>query len=288
MTEKERDKMKKIEKEVFENERALYGEKDIDLIECRFAGEADGESALKECKNISVARCAFDLRYPLWHDTGVRISDSSMSETCRAALWYTEEVQIIRSRLHGTKALRECTSVKISECDIRSAEFGWMCDGIECADSSAEGEYFMFRARNLTFNSLNFRGKYSFQYIENATFDNCILDTKDAFWHAKNVQVRNSVVKGEYLGWYCENVTFENCRIIGTQPLCYCKGLKLINCECEGCDLSFEKSEVEATVIGRVDSIKNPKCGNIYVGGVGELIFDDVNAHGRVIIEESL
>ena len=266
--------MRKIENSVFENERALYGEDGVCLIECRFAGEADGESALKECKNISVERCAFDLRYPLWHDTGVRISDCSMSETCRAALWYTEGVEIRNSRLHGTKALRECASVKISECDIRSAEFGWMCDGIECADSSAEGEYFMFRARNLTFNSLNFRGKYSFQYIENATFDNCILDTKDAFWHAKNVHVKNSVVKGEYLGWYCENVTLINCRIIGTQPFCYCKNLKLIDCTMEDCDLAFERSSVDATVLSHVVSIKNPLSGKISVMSAGEIIRD--------------
>lgn len=103
-------------------------------------------------------------------------------------------------------------------------------------------------------------------------FDNCNFDTKDAFWHAKNVVVRNSVLKGEYLAWYCENLTFENCEIIGTQPLCYCKNLKLVNCKMTGCDLSFEKSSVNAEIIGHVDSIKNPESGYISVGSVGEII----------------
>ena len=102
-------------------------------------------------------------------------------------------------------------------------------------------------------------------------FENCNFDTKDAFWHAKNVVVRNSVVKGEYLAWYCENVTFENCRIIGTQPLCYCKGLRLINCTMEGCDLSFEKSEVEAEIRGHIDSVKNA-IGRITCDSMGEII----------------
>jgi len=84
------------------------------------------------------------------------------------------------------------------------------------------------------------------------------LDTKDALWHSKNVTVKNSTLKGEYLEWFSEGLTLINCKIIGTQPLCYCKNLKLINCTMEGTDLSFEYSEVEATINGHVDSIKHP------------------------------
>ena len=87
--------------------------------------------------------------------------------------------------------------------------------------------------------------------------------------------VKNSVVKGEYLGWYCENVTFENCIISGTQPLCYCKGLKLIHCEMHEADLSFEKSDVDATVTTHIISIKNPQSGVISLPSLGEMIADD-------------
>ena len=150
-------------------------------------------------------------------------------------------------------------------------------------DCTVQGEYFMLRSDHLNFNKVQLKGKYSFQYIEDSVFEDCYLDTKDAFWHAKNVTVRNSVVKGEYLAWYCENVTFENCKIIGTQPLCYCKGLKLINCEMIDADLCFEKSEVEATLINPVISIKNPLSGHIYVPSVGEVIFNDESAKGEVV-----
>ena len=147
----------------------------------------------------------------------------------------------------------------------------------------AESEYFMMRSFGLRFTNVRMKGKYSFQYIENSVFENCTFDTKDAFWHAKNITVRNSVVKGEYLAWYCENVTFENCKIIGTQPLCYCKGLKLINCEMEGCDLAFERSEVEATITTPVISIKNPLRGSrITVPAVGEIIRDIEEGTGTV------
>ncbi|MDE7281236.1 MAG: DUF3737 family protein, partial [Ruminiclostridium sp.] len=129
-------------------------------------------------------------------------------------------------------------------------------------------------------------GKYSVQYIENSVFEDCVFDTKDAFWHAKNVTVRNCAVKGEYLAWYCENVTFENCKISGTQPLCYCKGLKLINCEMLDADLCFEKSEVEATVTTPVISVKNPLAGHIYLPEVGEIVRDDPDSLGEVVVRE--
>jgi hypothetical protein len=165
---------------------------------------------------------------------------------------------------------------------VDSAEFGWSVRGMEMEDCTVKGEYFMLRSDHLHFRNVTLKGKYSFQYIENCVFEDCNFDTKDAFWHAKNVTVRNSVIKGEYLAWYCENVTFENCTIIGTQPLCYCKGLRLINCRMEETDLCFERSEVEATVVNPVISIKNPLSGTIHVPAVGEMIRDEASCTGKV------
>lgn len=273
-----------IENKTFDEERALYGSDGLAVKNCSFDGPADGESAFKECRNIFVTDCFFNLRYPFWHVDKLEISGCEMTELCRAALWYTHNAVISGSKLHGIKALRECGNIEMRGCDVVSAEFGWSVHGIKMTDCTVTGEYFMLRSDDISFSNVTLKGKYSFQYIEDSVFDNCNFDTKDAFWHAKNVIVRNSVVKGEYLAWYCENVTFENCRIIGTQPLCYCKGLKLINCEMVDTDLAFEKSEVEATVTTPVISIKNPARGNIYVPACNELIFDDENALGKVII----
>ena len=267
--------MKTITNQTFDEERALYGSKDVEVVDCRFDGPADGESAFKECSGISVRDCFFNLRYPFWHDKGLKISGSEMTEACRAALWYTEDAEITDTKLHGIKALRECANVRINGCDIISPEFGWSVRGINMEDTSAEGEYFMLRSDHLTFDNVKLKGKYSFQYITDSVFTNCDFDTKDAFWHAKNVIVKDSVVKGEYLAWYCENVTFENCTLIGTQPLCYCKGLKLINCRMVDCDLAFEKSDVEAEIVSDVLSIKNPRSGRITAESVGEIIMDD-------------
>ena len=276
--------MQIITNQTFDEERALYGSKNIEAVGCRFDGPADGESAFKECRDIVVRDCFFNLRYPFWHDQGLKIAGSEMTEACRAALWYSENVDISDTKLHGIKALRECADVNIHGCDIISPEFGWSVRGISMADTSVQGEYFMLRSDHLTFDHVKLNGKYSFQYITDSVFTNCEFDTKDAFWHAKNIIVRDSVIKGEYLAWYCENVTFENCTIIGTQPLCYCKGLKLIHCRMVDCDLAFEKSEVEAEIDSSVVSIKNPRSGKITVESVGETIMDDPEARGEVYV----
>ncbi|MCI9225176.1 MAG: DUF3737 family protein [Acutalibacter sp.] len=276
-----------IENKTFDEERALYGSAEVTVKHCRFDGPADGESAFKECRDVRVEDCFFNLRYPFWHDEGASIDNCEMTELCRAALWYSNHVVINESKLHGIKALRECSDIKMRDCHIVSPEFGWSVNGIEMKDSFAESEYFMMRSNKLRFDNVTLKGKYSFQYIEDSVFENCNFDTKDAFWHAKNVTVRNSVIKGEYLAWYCENVTFENCKIIGTQPLCYCKGLKLIDCEMIDTDLSFERSEVEATLTAPIVSIKNPLSGHISVPGVGEIIRDNPNSRGEVIVTKN-
>ena len=277
--------MRTIENQSFDEERALYGSRSLIVKNCAFDGEADGESALKECSDIQALHCFMNLRYPFWHDHGLMIRDSEMTGLCRAALWYSDHITIENTKMHGIKALRECADVTLRGCDIRSPEFGWSVKNITMENCDAESEYFMMRSENLHFTDVRFTGKYSFQYIQNAVFEHCTFDTKDAFWHAKNVVVRDSVVKGEYLAWYCENVTFENCRIIGTQPLCYCKNLKLVNCEMIDCDLAFERSKVEASITTPVISIKDPLTGSrICVLSVGEIIRDIDGADGIVTV----
>lgn len=275
--------MKKVENQTFDKEREFYGSSDVTVRNCKFEGPEDGESAFKESRNVTVDGCLWELRYPFWHDIGVKMQNTELTENCRAAFWYSEKIVIEDSKLHGIKALRECADVTIRGCDIISPEFGWSVRGIRMEDSKAQGEYFMMRSEHLEFKKVELFGKYSFQYITDSVFEDCVLHTKDAFWHAKNVVIRNCVVEGEYLAWYGENLIFENCKISGTQPFCYCKNLKLINCEMTDADLSFEKSEVEATLTAPILSIKNPKSGYIKVPSVSELIQDDPDSKCQII-----
>ena len=100
--------MRTITNLTFDEERALYGERNIIVQECRFDGPADGESAFKECASVTAEKCFFNLRYPFWHDKNLKIFKSEMTELCRAALWYSHDIEITDTKLHGIKALREC------------------------------------------------------------------------------------------------------------------------------------------------------------------------------------
>ena len=275
-----------IKDQRFDEERSLYALNHGDVLDCVFAGPADGESVLKEARDVALERCDFSLRYPLWHVRGFKLKDCKMDELTRAAIWYAEGGEIRDSILGGIKAVRECKDISIKGTEIVSQEFGWKSSGITLEDSSVTAEYLFFDSRDVTLDRVKMKGKYSFQYMENLTIRDSVLDTKDAFWHSKNVTVINSVVKGEYLGWFSEGLTLINCAISGTQPLCYCKDQKLVDCTMEGTDLSFEYSDVEATVKGHIDSVKNPRSGSVSADSVGEVIMGDavMECTGKVII----
>lgn len=258
-----------------DQERALYGVRNARVENCIFDGPADGESALKESRNIDVRHCRFALRYPLWHCENGTLAHCTLSQTCRAALWYDRRMDISSSRLGGIKALRECDNIRLSDCDIESDEFGWFCRGLHVTNTRLCGEYPFMRCENMDINGLKMQGKYSFQYVKNAIIKNSILDTKDAFWHGENITVQDCVLKGEYLGWYSKNLTFERCTIIGTQPLCYCQNLVLKDCRMQDTDLSFEYSDVRAEVRGGIVSVKNPLSGYIEADEIGQIILDE-------------
>ena len=280
--------MQKIKNKTFDLERSLYALNDTEVLNCKFAGPADGESVLKEAKNIEVNQCVFSLRYPLWHVHNFKVKESKMDELCRAPIWYAKNGEITSSTITGVKAVRECENIEIKESKIISTEFGWKSQKILLENSSIESEYLFLDSKDIILKNVKMKGKYSFQYVDGLTIKNCNLDTKDAFWHSKNVTVKDSIIKGEYLAWFSDGLTLINCTIIGTQPLCYCKNLKLINCKMEKCDLSFEYSDVEASIIGKVDSIKNPLSGTITVDEVGEIINEDAiyDCVGKVIIRD--
>ena len=256
----------------YETERALYMTRSALIKNCRFEGEEDGESALKESKYLTAEYCFFDLRYPFWHVEGLHLRDSEMTKNCRAALWYDRDITIERCKLHGIKAVRECKNVSLRDCDIDSPEFGWHSRNISLSGGKMTSEYAFLGSDGVHLSGVEFHGKYSFQYAKGVRLKNCVLNTKDAFWHTKEARAEDCVINGEYLGWYSEGLTLVRCHIKGTQPLCYCKNLTLIDCTMEGCDLAFEYSDVHATVKSTVDSVKNPRSGRITAQGFGEVI----------------
>lgn len=267
--------MKIIENERFGCERDLYASRNLIVKNCRFAGPEDGESALKESRNIVAENCFMDLCYPFWHVEGLRIFGGEMTANCRAALWYDRGVEIDGCTMNGIKALRECEDVSLRGVFANSPEFGWKCRGFSIRGGEIFSEYAFLMSEGIRAEQLRFSGKYSFQYTKNVTVDRSELHTKDTFWHARNVTVTDSIVDGEYLGWYSEGLTLVRCHIKGTQPFCYCKDLTLIDCTMENCDLAFEYSDVQAEIKGEILSVKNPRSGRIVADKIGEVILTD-------------
>lgn len=86
----------------FDEERALYNLQDAQIENCVFAGPADGESALKESRNIIVKNCSFSLRYPFWHVRKFAVESCFLDEFTRAPVWYAFDGVFNDCTINGT------------------------------------------------------------------------------------------------------------------------------------------------------------------------------------------
>ena len=162
--------MREIKNIVLDEERALYNIKDTVLDNITFDGPADGESALKECDNIIVKNCYFNLRYPLWHVNKFELDNCEMTVNCRAAIWYCENAIINNSKLNGIKALRECNNINIKNTSIESFEFGWKTNNINIDNCSLIGEYLFFTVTFLACQKASLVSKLLFSIIKSWTY----------------------------------------------------------------------------------------------------------------------
>ena len=265
--------MKKYARQIFTGERALFCARDINLYECTFD---DGESPLKEGQNISVDACAFRWKYPLWYCRGAKVTNSTLFDTARAGIWYTQGIEMTNCIIEAPKTFRRSRGIKLVDVSIPNAqETLWNCEDVELTRVSAHGDYLAFNGKNFRLKDCTTLSNYCFDGAENVLIENCRLLAKDAFWNSVNVTVKNSYISGEYLGWNARNLTLENCTIESLQGLCYIKGLRLVNCRLVNTTLAFEYSDVEADIDGTVDSVKNPSSGYIVADGYGQIIMED-------------
>lgn len=140
---------KQIIDQTFDEERSLYNLVDTEVLNCTFAGVADGESVLKECRGVEVKNCKFSLRYPLWHAKKFTLKNSSMDELTRAPLWYSDNGTIEDCNITGIKCLRACKNIVVNNCDIASSEFGWRCKRVNIVNSKFDSMYFLLNLKML-------------------------------------------------------------------------------------------------------------------------------------------
>lgn len=267
--------MKHLDNETFTGERALYQARDLDIENCRFE---DGESHLKEGRNITVRDSVFDFRYPIWYGKDYLISNCHLTANARAAIWYMKDSSFLSCRFDAPKLFRKCKGITINDSKFSDAEETlWFSKDVILENVTVKGgTYFGLECKNVKGVHLNIENKYVFDGAEDVHLDDARIITKDAFWNCKHVLVENSTIKGEYIGWNSEDLTFINCRIISHQGLCYIKGLKLINCELIDSDLTFEYcSDIDADITSEIVSVKNPISGRIRAKGIGEVVRDN-------------
>ena len=149
--------MKEIKDLILDEERALYDLKNTKIVNIKFDGIQDGESALKECGNLNINNCYFNLRYPLWHVDSFVLENCEMTNNARAAMWYCKDIDIIDCKLNGIKALRECSDIIIKNTDIESFEFGWKCNNLGLVNTNITGEYLFLDSNNIKFNNVKMK-----------------------------------------------------------------------------------------------------------------------------------
>ena len=255
-------------------ERALFKSRDLHVETSIFD---DGESPLKESRDVEVVDSVFGWKYPLWYCDHVRVSGTAFLEMARAGIWYTRDVTITDSTYQAPKGLRKCHDVRLERVQMAHAdETLWWNDGVELVDVTATGDYFCQGSRNVHATRLQLTGNYGFDGCENVVIEDSRLLTKDAFWNCENVVVRNSLIVGEYLAWNARNVRLEHCTIQSEQGLCYVENLTLRDCQLIETTLAFEYcSDVDAEVTTPIVSVKNPYNGRIVAPSIGEVIWDD-------------
>ena len=265
--------MQIIKEEKFVGERALFAARELDIRDTVFE---DGESPLKESRNIRLDGCIFKWKYPLWYSEGITARKTTLLESARSGIWYTHGITMNDCTVDAPKTFRRSSGIILKSVRMPNArETLWSCRDVVMYDVSASGDYFGMNSVGVEANGFTLSGNYAFDGGMNIIIRNSRLISKDAFWNCENVVVENSVIIGEYLGWNSKNVRFINCTIESNQGLCYMDNVVLENCKLVNTDLAFEYSTVDADISSHVVSVKNPTSGKITAYGYGEIIMDD-------------
>ena len=256
----------------FTGERALFCSDGVEIHSSVFF---DGESPLKESRNVSLYDCEFEWKYPLWYCREVIAERCTLKESARSGIWYTHGIVMMDCHIDAPKTFRRSSGIKLYSVDMPNAyETMWGCKDVILDDVRIVGDYFGMNSSNVFCTGLSVDGNYIFDGGSDITVRNSRLISKDAFWNCENVTVYDSLIVGEYLGWNSKNVTFVNCTIESNQGLCYMDGVTLKGCKLVNTDLAFEYSTVDADIISSVDSVKNPISGRITADSIGEIIME--------------
>ena len=277
--------MTEITGKLFTGERALFASEDLALKDVIFA---DGESPMKESRNIVLDGCEFRWKYPLWYCKNVKVGRTAWQDTARAGVWYTDGAEFTSCVIRAPKTFRRCRGLILRDVDLfNAAETLWSCEDVVLERVTARGDYFGMNSRGLKIKDFRLDGNYAFDGGRDIEISDAVMLTKDAFWNSENVTVRDSYISGEYFGWNSRNITLINCTVSSLQGMCYIENLVMINCKTPDTTLAFEYSSVDAEIPVEIDSVFNPSSGRISADRIGEITLDEKRIDpSKTLIEE--
>ena len=160
-------------------ERAFYGSKNVNFKNIIIDGIEQGESAFKECRNITIEDSNIILKYCVWHCHNITLYKTILDANSRASIWYCDNIEITDCKINNVKACRNCTNLTIKNSIINSEDFGWKCDGVKIINCKITGVTPLLDSSNVTLDEVNVVAKYIFQYSDNIKMFNTTIDTKD-------------------------------------------------------------------------------------------------------------
>lgn len=264
--------MKEVVQEFLTGERALFMSDGLVIKDSIFD---DGESPLKESKNIELYNSMFKWKYPLWYCENIYAKNCTWFDMARAGVWYTNHIRVEDALIEAPKNFRRCHDLSLTNVSFPdAAETLWSCEDVKMNNVMAKGTYFAMNCKNMMIDGLTLYGDYSFDGVENVEIHNSKLLSKDAFWNSDHVTVYDSFISGEYLGWNAKNLTLINCTIESLQGMCYIDNLVMKNCKLIDTTLAFEYSSVDAQIDSKIDSVLNPSSGVIRAKHIDHLIIE--------------
>lgn len=265
--------MQEIKEQRLTGERALFRSKDLSI---EYSIFADGESPLKESRDISLKNTSFQWKYPLWYCRNITVQDCDFAEMARAGIWYTDNITVADTLYEAPKGFRRVKGLTLRNVDLPHAEETlWHCSDVTLENVVAKGDYFAMNCDHMKLDQFRLVGNYCFDGCHDVEVHHAKMLSKDAFWNCENIMVYDSYICGEYLGWNSRNVTFVNCVIESLQGMCYMDNVVMKNCRLLNTTLAFEYSTADVETVGRIESVKNPSAGVIRAGEIGELILNE-------------
>lgn len=265
--------MQEIKEQRLIGERALFRSKDLSI---EYSIFADGESPLKESRDISLKNTSFQWKYPLWYCRNITVQDCDFAEMARAGIWYTDNITVADTLYEAPKGFRRVKGLTLRNVDLPHAEETlWHCSDVTLENVVAKGDYFAMNCDHMKLDQFRLVGNYCFDGCHDVEVHHAKMLSKDAFWNCENIMVYDSYICGEYLGWNSRNVTFVNCVIESLQGMCYMDNVVMKNCRLLNTTLAFEYSTADVETAGRIESVKNPSAGVIRAGEIGELILNE-------------